>query len=388
MDRQIVIELQKHFNTSHYGLGTRQQMHTVETIHEVMTDLRLTYPNAGAREMVSLLFHKQNMSVARRLFWAAGVNNIFAVDQHNKWLRYSLGLHTGIKPFLGRIMWMRVWHSNWNPQLILSYYLNTLDMLGHKFFFLSDPGSENFGIANAHTMLRQWHDPALQGTLQHRWMRNKKNVMPKITWSQMRCRFTLGFESLLDHGVMSGWYDSNNTLQMMVFQWVFISWLQQELDAYQDRVNNTRKRRDRNKILPHGVPNIVYQSPEDFSTLDFKVRSTCCYEELGRPSVTRQSAWDVYLLLLDMLQGNEEIPSAIEDVKDEDNLPLLENHQDLPYREENNGTYYMGGVGGGLGLGSIDEDIVELDHDGLVVWEFSDFSDVSDGDADVPVDEW
>lgn len=50
------------------GMGlwrTRQQMHTVETIHEVMTDLRLTYPNAGAREMVSLLFHKQNMSVAR-----------------------------------------------------------------------------------------------------------------------------------------------------------------------------------------------------------------------------------------------------------------------------------------------------------------------------------
>jgi hypothetical protein len=52
-----------------------------------------------------------------------------------------------------------------------------------------------------------------------------------------------------------------------------------------------------------------------------------------------------------MLQGNEEIPSAIEDV--EEDLPLLENHQDLPYREENNGTYYMGGVGGGLGLGML-----------------------------------
>jgi hypothetical protein len=80
----------------------------------------------------------------------------------------------------------------------------------------SDPGSENFGIANAHTMLRQWHDPALQGTLQHRWMRNKKNVMPEITWSQLRRRFTPGFESLLEHGVVSGWYDSNNTLQMYV----------------------------------------------------------------------------------------------------------------------------------------------------------------------------
>ncbi|KAG1851805.1 hypothetical protein C8R48DRAFT_612357, partial [Suillus tomentosus] len=422
-DKQIVAELQKHFDTSHYGLGltkflkiregmglrrTRQQMHTVETICEAMTDLRQTYPNAGAHEMVSLLFHEQNMSVARsvvtsyfaiyepelvlqrkanrlrrRRFWAAGVNDIFAVDQHDKWLRYGLGLHTGIEPFSGRIMWMRVWHSNRNPQLILSYYLDTLDMLGHMpMVTQSDPGSENFGIANAHTMLRQWHDPALQGTLQHRWMRNKKNVMPEITWSQMRRRFTPGFESLLDHGVMSGWYDSNNTLQMMVFRWVFIPWLQRELDAYQDRVNNTRKRRDRNKILPHGVPNIVYQSPEDFGALDFKITVErealdhvrnlyidpshivfdlvpqsfgkliqCCYEELGRPSVTRQSAWDVYLLLLDMLQGNEEIPSAIEDV--EEDLPLLENHQDLPYREENNGTYYMGGVGGGLGLGML-----------------------------------
>jgi hypothetical protein len=60
----------------------------------------------------------------------------------------------------------------------------------------------------------------------------------------------------------------------MVFRWVFIPWLQRELDAYQDRVNNTRKRRDRNKILPHGVPNLVYQSPENFGALNFKVSST------------------------------------------------------------------------------------------------------------------
>lgn len=50
------------------GMGlrrARQQHHTVETIHEAMGELRLTYPNAGAREVVSLLFHERNMSVAR-----------------------------------------------------------------------------------------------------------------------------------------------------------------------------------------------------------------------------------------------------------------------------------------------------------------------------------
>ncbi|KAG2126257.1 uncharacterized protein EDB93DRAFT_1257645 [Suillus bovinus] len=127
-----------------------------------------------------------------------------------------------------------------------------------------------------------------------------------------------------------------------------------------------------------------------------------CYEELGHPLVMGHSTWDVYLHLLDMLQINEEIPSVIEDV--EEDLLLLQNQQDLPYHEEGNGTYYIGGVGGGLGLGdnhlcqldnlalddepettaSIDEDVVGLDHDGLVIWEFS---NESDNDTNV-VDEW
>lgn len=58
----------------------------------------------------------------------------------------------------------------------------------------------------------------------------------------------------------------------MVFRWVFIPWLQRELDNYTHRVNNTAKRTDRNKILPHGIPNHIYESPETYGALDFKVR--------------------------------------------------------------------------------------------------------------------
>ncbi|KAG1744432.1 hypothetical protein EDB19DRAFT_1894566 [Suillus lakei] len=168
--------------------GTRQQGHTVDSVRDAMADLHETYLNAGAHEMVNLLFHERGMSIARRQFWAAGVNDLFAVDQHDKWLKYGLGLHTGIEPFSGRIMWIR---------LILSYYLDKVKTLGHMpMVTQSDPGSKNFGIANAHTMLCQRHDPALQGTLQHRWMRSKKNLMPEIMWSQLRHRFTPGFKAL------------------------------------------------------------------------------------------------------------------------------------------------------------------------------------------------
>ena len=51
-------------------------------------------------------------------------------------------------------------------------------------------------------------------TLQHWWMHEKKNVEPEITWSQFQRRFTPGFKNILDHGVTSGWYDTDNTFQV------------------------------------------------------------------------------------------------------------------------------------------------------------------------------
>ena len=53
----------------------------------------------------------------------------------------------------------------------------------------SNPGSENYG-------------------------RQKKNVKPEITWSQLHCRFTPGFEDLLELGVTNGWYDTNRPLDV------------------------------------------------------------------------------------------------------------------------------------------------------------------------------
>ena len=77
----------------------------------------------------------------------------------------------------------------------------------------SDPGSENYGIANGHTYLRQWHDPNLTGTLQHRWMRQKKNVVPEIRWSQLQRQWSPGFENVLDRGLHEDWYNSVDPIQ-------------------------------------------------------------------------------------------------------------------------------------------------------------------------------
>ncbi|KAG0699707.1 hypothetical protein DFH29DRAFT_877092 [Suillus ampliporus] len=122
----------------------------------------------------------------------------------------------------------------------------------------------------------------------------------------------------------------------------------------------------------------------------------------------------IYLGSLTIVQVSEEmIPCHIELYEEPEEdltaLPLLENHQDLPDHEDSNGGYYMGGVGGGLGLGLVDEHLrqleslahddkpditlstnenaVGLDHAGLVVWEFSDGNDLDGNDSDMP-DKW
>jgi hypothetical protein len=182
-----------------------------------------------------LLRQRRANRLKRKRFWSAGVNDIWTLDQHDKWkYKFGLALHSCLEPFVGRIQWLKIWWTNSNPRLILSYYLDTVEESGCKancFLLIknssflsdmplvsqSDPGVENFGIANGHTLLRHWHNPSLEGSLQHRWMNEKKNVIPEIGWSQLRRRWTPGFEDILDVGVNNGWYNPSNLLEAYVF---------------------------------------------------------------------------------------------------------------------------------------------------------------------------
>ncbi|KIK78775.1 hypothetical protein PAXRUDRAFT_163038 [Paxillus rubicundulus Ve08.2h10] len=167
----------------------------------------------------------------------------------------------------------------------------------------------------------------------------------------------------------------------MVFHWLFILWLQKELDQYRDRANNSWKQWDRSKVLPHGVPELILGCTEDYGALDFKVMVSLeaiehirqlylkpehlvfdlipltlshfiqeCYHQLGSPPVQRKTIWMVYLELLSLLWQREDITPfliaiAPDDMQQDEDLPLIGGLQDLPGND-----YYMGGVGNGIGL--------------------------------------
>ncbi len=77
----------------------------------------------------------------------------------------------------------------------------------------SDVGNENGNVARAQTFLRQWADPELCNTVQHRWMAEKMNIPSEIVWSVFRATFSFSYEGLLQHGVDQGWYDPKVPLE-------------------------------------------------------------------------------------------------------------------------------------------------------------------------------
>ncbi|KAF9440781.1 hypothetical protein P691DRAFT_686489, partial [Macrolepiota fuliginosa MF-IS2] len=277
-------------------------------------------------------------------YWAAGVNDVLTVDQHDKWKHYRLALHCRLDPFSGRMHWMKVWHNNNNPKLIAGYYLDFVEEIrGIPMITQSDPGSENYRLTNAHTALRQIHDPSLQGMLQHCWMCQKKNVMPEIAWSQMQARFAPNYEDLLEEGVRKEWYDVNNDLDKLLFRWLFIPWLQRKINYYISLVNNKRKRKDKNKILPHGVPEDIFWELEQYRACDFKVAVdlevvkqvqdiyappgdpvfqlvlpdfNCLvktlYASMGHPEVDMDSVWDIFCGLQFHLDHVDKVVAQIE----------------------------------------------------------------------------
>ncbi len=62
----------------------------------------------------------------------------------------------------------------------------------------------------------------------------------------------------------------------LVFQWTFIPFLQTKLNAFKDIYNTGKKQADKNSILPQGgPPQMIFESPELYKQLDFKVSMIC-----------------------------------------------------------------------------------------------------------------
>ncbi|KAJ7586275.1 hypothetical protein C8J56DRAFT_891207 [Mycena floridula] len=184
----------------------------------------------------------------------------------------------------------------------------------------------------------------------------------------------------IEQGIHHGWYDPmsicenySQTIRSLIFCWVFILWLQAELDLYKDRVNWTPKCADCNKVLPHGVPAHIYEEPDDYGCYDLKASTgnIGLDTKYGSPSIARENAWDVYLYIFSgfchldegvvepfVEEWRQSFTLGREDQWDGNEQLSLVADQELFQDLDSN---HQGGLNGGRG--PVDSEIVA--HDGI-----------------------
>ncbi|KAA1471497.1 hypothetical protein DENSPDRAFT_776760, partial [Dentipellis sp. KUC8613] len=344
-----------------WGLkSTRKQGHTVQSIHERVQAIKKRFPDIGAETLRKALLQNEKIRVSRTVvaeylritepdavarrrhrkfkrkkFVAVGPFDMWCIDQHEKLKRHGLFWHVGLDPYPGVTHWCRVWWTVKNPTLITKFYLDAARAVeGIPLTTQSDPGTENFGVAYAQTALRHRLDPSLAGSIQHRFFRKHGNIKPEIFWSLFRRGFIAAFEAMIDDGVEKGWYDVGDPLEMLTFRFVFIPYLQRETDDWVHLRNWTKRRADRKKILPNGIPMLVMQKPHQWNAANYKipvpsdifneieavyappddpvfklvpdeflVRATAAWASMGSPEPQFETVWDIYREILARLRS-------------------------------------------------------------------------------------
>jgi hypothetical protein len=74
-----------------------------------------------------LLQARKHPLTKKRVFTCAGPNEIWAIDQHDKWKRHGLWLHVGLDVYSGRVLWLKVYWTNSNPRVICKYFLDAIE---------------------------------------------------------------------------------------------------------------------------------------------------------------------------------------------------------------------------------------------------------------------
>ncbi|KAF8256598.1 hypothetical protein EI94DRAFT_1710840 [Lactarius quietus] len=361
-DKEIASSVMDHFDPAHYGLSvitvcrrwkewglesTRQQKHTLQSIVTHVNEVKKHFPNRGAETIRKALLIESKIRVPRpiileylrqtepeadearrykkfkrRTFIAIGPNEMWCLDQHDKFKRYGFFFHVGLDPYPGVIHGCKVWWTVRNPKLITHFYINAARAIGGiPLITQSDPGTENVNVTYAQTALHHSVEPSLNGTIQHRWFRKHGNIKPEIHWSK-----------LLDRGVDEGYYDIGDPLKCLLFRFIFIPYIQWEVDAWVHQRNWTKHRADCKKVLPNGIPMIVLRKLHKWKAADYKIAlpseafdemenkyappndpvfdlvphafamcANAIWTEMGSPEPQFSNAWDIYLCIHDSL---------------------------------------------------------------------------------------
>ncbi|KAI0656006.1 hypothetical protein C8Q70DRAFT_877111, partial [Cubamyces menziesii] len=312
-----------------WGIQQAQsQAHSSVTIGDTVEAAHRHFLNAGMREMKAILLHEHGIEhrgvMILKQFWAAGINDIWTVDQHVKLRQWSLYMHIGLEPVSDFILWLKIRWTNCNPRLVASYYCDVVPEHGVcPLIAQSNQGTENNDIANGHTLLCHHYDASLlapcntNGCIEREAISSQKfsgaRHVTNRTLNQTY-RYETPFIAASYTNIYIGWLST-----MLLFHTCKLSWTP---------FSNNKK------VLPHRQPALIFANAQKYGWEDFKaiveseqvstihvwycgnlnhavfqlvppvfkVFADDMDQVMGHPEITFNTAWTVYMELLMVIQ--------------------------------------------------------------------------------------
>jgi hypothetical protein len=153
----------------------------------------------------------------RRQYSAAGPNFIWHVDGYDKLKPFGLCVSGCIDEFSRKIIWLDVYKTNSDPQVIGGYYMTVVQKLnGCPLIIRTDPGTENACIRDLQKFLLRNCDP--EGNYVYLCGSSTANQRIEAFWGQLRKEcieyWLAGLHKLQYSGDYSGDFLDNNIMQM------------------------------------------------------------------------------------------------------------------------------------------------------------------------------
>ena len=98
-------------------------------------------------------------------------------------------------------------------------------------------------------------------------------------WRELHERLGKYFKFQLQQLLEQGFYDREDENDRKIQAYVFIPIVQREIDLFVELWNNSQTRLQRNTLMLDGIPNVIYDSPEQYGLED--KGWNLCREELA-----------------------------------------------------------------------------------------------------------
>lgn len=207
----------------------------------------------------------------RRRYKAPGPNFVWHMDGHDKLKPYGLAIHGAIDGFSRKIIWLKVGTTNNDPYVIASHYLQAIKKLNLiPTIIRSDKGTENVQVEAIHTALRFHHQDNFAGYNSFIVGKSTHNQRIEAFWVQLQRLVTGYYMELFKKLQAENLLNIKNKLQIECLRYSYGHLIQYELNCAVSEWNSHKVRRQPGRGVLGGVPDLLYQLPENYNAYECK----------------------------------------------------------------------------------------------------------------------